>query len=405
MPRRKVTTIEQNVSASEPTKKKPRRANGEGSVRQRSNGRYEVRVSLPDGERRSVYGETRKEVLTKARSLRSEVERGTYVSPSQETLAEHLGQWIQAKRLTWDNNTYVNSRGWAENHILPALGQMQLQQLKTHHIQAFYHDLILKKGLAASTVRGIHSTLRGALEQAFREQKLSKNPAQHVVLPKIEEKEMRYLTGEEVERLIEAANAHKLGCLFIVAAATGMRRNELLALTWEDIDLEQGMIRVRHSLGYHNIDGSGYTYEVEIPKSRGSKRTILLPTFAIEALHQHRVQLLEMRQKAKEWHNLGLAFPNAQGQHRCPNGMYTTYKRFLRKAGIADANFHAIRHGHATNLLEMGENPRVVQERLGHSNVGITLRIYAHVTPTMQQQTVAKLNARFGKETQTKSRN
>ncbi len=175
-----------------------------------------------------------------------------------------------------------------------------------------------------------------------------------------------------------------------------MRCGELLALKWEDIDFEQGIIQVRRSLSYRNVDGTGYTYKEKTPKSRGSRRRISLPAFAIAALHRHRVSQLEVRLCAEQWHDLGLVFPNPSGLHRSPHATSVTYKRFLRKAGIADAPFHATRHGHATNLLEMGENPRVVQERLGHSDIRTTLGIYGHVTPTMQQQTIAKLEARFG---------
>jgi integrase len=368
------------------------------SVWQRDDGRYEVRVSLPDG-RRSVYGETRKEVLAKARTLQQEAEQGTYIAPLKETIAEHFRQWVTLKRMTWEYGTYANNKIAVENHIIPALGSMRLQQLKTIHIQTLYANL-QTKGLAASTIRRIHTTLRGALEYAVREGKLFKNPVNAVQCPKMEEKEIRYLTTEEIERLIKAARHHPLGCLFILAVATGMRRNELLALQWDDLDLERGMLQVKHSLAYHNVDGAGYSYATKTPKSRGSKRAILLPTFAIIALRNHSAQQSETRQKAKEWHDLGLVFPNIHGLHRCPPAMCQAYRLFLQNAGIADANFHAIRHGHATSLLEMGENPRVVQERLGHSDVRTTLAIYGHVAPTMQQQTITKLDARFGKELQ-----
>lgn len=264
-------------------------------------------------------------------------------------------------------------------------------------------DLQTQKRLAASTIHQIIRTFRASLEYAIEEQKLVVNPAHRIVLPKLEKKEMRYLTTEEIERVIEASNNHRQGCLYLLAVVTGMRRCELLALKWEDIDLERGIIQVKRSLVYRNADGIGYTYKEKSPKSQSSRRCISLPAFVITALHRHRARQLEIRPGAKEWHDLGLVFPNRHGLHQAPPAMYVTYKRFLRKAGIADASFHATRHGHATSLLEMGENPRVVQERLGHSNVSVTLGIYGHVTPTMQQQTIAKLDARFGKGSQATS--
>ena len=331
MPRRKTTTIEQVPTTEQAkTRKRTRRANGEGSVIERSDGRFEVQFSLPDGSRKSAYGKTRKEALAKAKKIQQQIEQNTYVPPSRETVAEYLERWLNLQRVQWEDGTYIYRRCHVETHLIPALGRIKLQQLSLENIQALYVKLQTEKQLKPRTIRLIHATLKQALDAAVRERKIALNPARDAILPKIPKTEMRYLSAEEFARLLEASQTHRHGNLFILAIATGMRRGELLALKWEDVDLENSVLHVRRSLSYHNPDKTGPQYKEVSPKTASGMRTILLPDFAVTALRQQHTRVLEKRLRAKRWTDLDLVFPNSKGEHLAPMNVVSSYKHFRR---------------------------------------------------------------------------
>jgi integrase len=183
--------------------------------------------------------------------------------------------------------------------------------------------------------------------------------------------------------------------LLTLAIVTGMRQGELLALRWNDIDVPKATVRVIRSLSYRNPDGTGYEHKEEEPKTKSSKRTIPLPDFALEALQKHRVQQLEMRLKAPEWEDKGLVFPNDKGGYLWVDPLRKQLKKLLREAGLPAIRFHDLRHSAATILLAMGVNAKVIQERLGHSHISITLGVYGHVTESMQREAITKLDDQF----------
>ena len=272
-------------------------------------------------------------------------------------------------------------------HIIPALGHYQLQKLSPQHLQAFY-TLKLEEGLSAQTVFAFHSLLHKALDTAVRWNLLSRNVCDAVSPPRPKRHEIHTLTPEQAQQLLKAVNDHRLKILFVLALATGMRLGELLCLKWQDIN--DGSLQVRRTLYY--VSKVGFV-EAE-PKTEKSRRNIILPTFVLEELKQHRIRQLEERLKAGEaWQEHNLVICTVIGGYISPGDISSKLLRnILQKAGLPRIRFHDLRHSAATLLLSMGVHPKVVQELLGHSQISMTMDIYSHVLPTMQKEAMEKIN-------------
>jgi integrase len=373
--------------------KQKRRGHGEGTIYQRKDGRWVAEITLENGKRKPFYGKTRKEAADKLYKALQEQKQGALITAPQQSLQAHMEHWLQVKRLQLKDGTYQYYRVYIEAYIVPALGHLRLQKLTDVHIQAFYADLL--EDLSPNTVRLIHTILRGALAAAVKSKKIATNPCELVTPPRAVKKELAYLTLEQAQRLLEVARNRTLDCLLTVAIATGMRRGELLALRWSDIDFGKASVHVIRSLSYRNPDGTGYEHKEEEPKTASSKRTLPLPDFALEALQRHRVRQLEIRLSTPEWENKELVFTNSRGGYLWADTTREQLGKLLQEAGPPAIRFHDLRHSAATILLAMGINPKVVQERLGHSSVSITLGVYGHVTESMQHEATTKLNEQF----------
>jgi integrase len=202
------------------------------------------------------------------------------------------------------------------------------------------------------------------------------------------------LTPEQARRLLDAAKGHPQEALFVLALATGMRRGELLGLKWQDVNLDMGVLQVRRAL---TRMPTGLGYQEAEPKTKTSRRSIILPSFAIEALKEHRTRQLEMKQKAGiAWEEHDYVFCTSTGKHLSPgHDVLVQLKKLLEKAGLPDIRFHDLRHSTATLLLSKGVHPKVVQEILGHSAINMTMDIYSHVLPTMHKEAMDGLNDIF----------
>ena len=195
------------------------------------------------------------------------------------------------------------------------------------------------------------------------------------------------LTLEQAQALLENVREHRLEVLLTMAVVTGIRRGELLALRWSNVDFDRRTLLVLHTVDY--IPKYGYV-ETE-PETAAGKRLVSLPPFLVDMLRQHHIQQLEQQLKQGEtWENRDLVFPDLRGGYFNPNYLLRLFKKLLVQAGIPHMHFHDLRHSAATILLSMGVNMKVIQELLGHSDIAITLGLYAHLLPTMQQEVVEK---------------
>ena len=241
-------------------------------------------------------------------------------------------------------------------------------------------------------VQFIHAVLHQALENAVRWNLVSRNVAKLVSLPRVERYEAQTLTVEQARQLLEEARGSRIEVMILVALNTGMRRGELSALRWDDIDFENGLIFVRRTVNY--VGGYGFV-ETE-PKTKSSRRKIAVSGKLLEALKVHREQQGQMRLRAGEkWHEQGLVFCNRHGKFLFPEVVLKQFHTLLARAGLPEMRFHDLRHTMATMLLEADVHPKKVQERLGHSTIAITMDTYSHVLPSMHQDVARKLDDLF----------
>lgn len=369
-----------------------RRGQGEGSIMRRKDGRYQAALTLDNHKRKYFYGKTRKEVQDKLNLALYEQKQGMLATGPQRTLKVHLEQWVeQVVKLTKRPNTYSDYHSVVKCHLIPALGHIKLQKLTIGHLQAFYAEK--RKTLKPKTLALINTALSGALEDALKQGFVARNVAKLVDLPGVERYEGEVLTVEQAKKLLAAAHGSRLEALLLVAVTTGMRRGELVALRWSDVDLEKGTLQIRHTLS--RISGMGFV-EGE-PKSKAGRRRIMLSSVVIKALEEHRMRQAEARATMGDrWQEHELIFPNIYGSFFSPTHVWTLFKKLLQVAGLPAVRFHDLRHSAATVLLAAGVDLRVVSELLGHSSVAITADIYGHVLPEMRREVVKKVDDLYG---------
>jgi integrase len=269
------------------------------------------------------------------------------------------------------------------------LGERRLDQITSHDVQRLYADMDAR-GLAARTIRYTHSVLKQALKRAVIQGALVRNPADHAELPRQKRREMKVLAPQEVNRFLVVTRDDPLHALWAILLLGGLRPGEALGLRWSDLDGTQiCIVRALRKT-------TGDQYILADTKTDGSRRTVLLPARAVSALQSHRTkQSREILAAGPDYERNDLVFANACGRPMDIAKVRRCFKAALKKAGLKQVRLYDARHTHATVLMGEGVNPKVVSERLGHTNVGITLDTYSHVLPTMQQSVVERLDTLF----------
>lgn len=347
-------------------------------------------ISISPGKRKKFFFEKKQDAIKKKNEALRELEKGTLATGTQRKLGEYLEDWLEnVHKSKLRIGTYVNYKKKI-GYIVDGLGNVWLQKLTPEQVQGFLQKK-LNEGLSSKTVHEIHGVLRVALKNAVRWGIVSKNVCDVVDPPVIVSREVVPLTVEQARMLVKHARGHRLEVLLTMAVVTGMRRGELLALRWSDIDFDNHRLLVSHSVDYI----AGYGYVVGKPKTAAGKRWVSFPAFLFYMLDQHRFQQLELRGTAKKWEDHDLVFPNLSGGYLHPNHMGEKFRKLLKDAGLPAIHFHDLRHSAATILLCMGVNIKVIQELLGHSDISITLGVYGHLLPLMQQAVVDTWNDVF----------
>jgi integrase len=351
-------------------------------------------ITLENRKRRVFYGKTRKEVQEKLKVALRERQQDTLVTAPRQTLAQFLTDWLEnSQRQSVRPRTYERYEELVRLHIAPALGRYELQKLSAQHLQAFYAKKA-EEGLSATTINHFHNVLHKALDTAVKWNLVARNVCDLVSPPRRKRYEVHPLTLEQVHKLLAVVEGHEMEALFRLALATGLRRGELMGLKWQDINLDAGVLQVRRILSRvpSKMPGKGYV-EAE-PKTQKSRRSVVIAPFALEALKQHRERQREAEITAGPlWQDHDFVFCTSIGTHLNPTrDMLDQLKVLLKKAGLPDIRFHDLRHSAATLLLSVGVHPKAVQEILGHSQISITMDVYSHVLPGMQQEAMSRLN-------------
>ena len=371
-----------------------KRGSNEGSIYQRKDGRWvgSVHAGYKGGQRRRkhFYGATRQEVAKKLTGALKAHQDGLPVVAEVQTVKDFLANWLENVKPSLRDQTHSTYEIVLRLHAVPYLGHHRLARLSPQHLQDLYSQR-LNAGLSVQSVRKLHAILHGALKQALRWNLVARNVADLVTPPRDYHKEMKTLDVEQAKQLIDAARGDRFEALYVLALTTGLRQGELLALRWQDVDLGDGSLRVVGTL-YRSSKG---LLTIAEPKTAGSRRQVTLGSLAVDALaRQKDNQAAQRLLCGAAWEDHGLVFTNELGRPmEATNLRRRFFQPLLERAGLPRIRFHDLRHTAATLLLGEGVHPKIVSERLGHSRVGITLDLYSHVTPTMQREAAASVDA------------
>ena len=377
-------------------RKQTRNAQGGGTIRRRSDGRWEARYTAGRDPgtgkqiQKSIYGKTQAEVRKKLQQACIAIDEGTYVEPSKLTVGGWLGIWVENYTQNLKPYTKKSYNTQIKKHIKPALGAIKLTSLNTVEIQRFYNGLLKGKEdtepLSPKTIKNIHGVLHKALEQAVEIGYLRYNVSDACKLPRVEKPNIKPLEEKEMAVFLEAIKGHQYENIYIVDLFTGMRQGEILGLTWDCINFKNGTILIYRQL--QKIDGEYHFVSLKNDKSRR-----IMPAPAVMRVLQNQRQIQnEWKFKAgAAWENSDLVFTNQLGGHLAHFTVYKHFKKVVREIGIPDARFHDLRHSYAVAALQAGDDVKTVQETLGHHAASFTLDVYGHVSERMMKDSSKRM--------------
>lgn len=373
-----------------------KRGHNEGSITKRKDGRWQGAVTTGRNEdgsqrRRYVYGKTRSEVSEKINELLHSINTGSYLDKRDNpTVKEWLYIWLHTyKKNNIKAKTFDQYEGIIRVHLAPTIGEYKLLELKEDKLQQLYNKLY-DEGMSARTIQLINVVLHSALKKAMKLGFLLRNVCENVELPKQIKKERRVLSPEEQKILLKELKKTEEGEIYIFALFTGMRRGEVLALTWDDVDMENCIIKVTKGLSrvktYVNT-GDKTKLVVSEPKTETSKRIIPIVDCLIPLLK---------KQKEKSYGNeMNLVFPSDAGGYIDSGNYNRKFYKVIKRAGLPKANPHSLRHSFATRALEAGIDLKTTQELLGHSSIDVTANLYTHALMEHKKKEIQKLKTVF----------
>lgn len=404
--------------------KKSKRGNGEGSISKRKGGGYAAVVSIPGlngtRTRKFYYGKTREEASAKLKKALGDMERGVFpVMNERTTVEQYLTAWLaETVKPNHRRSTYISYEGFVRLHIVPVLGNVQISRLTASHVRRLMSEMAAKTRVVNSkpvpavpnegeegkcepevlplcsprTIQYARAVLRMALKQAVADGLIHRNVAELTPGPAVRRPEIRPLSPGQVGTFLAGTKDDRLAALWVVAFTMGLRKSEILGLRWDNVDLESGELRIVETLD----PGKGIT--MGTPKSERSRRTLMMPAITAKSLKAHKAKQNAARLLlGRDWADYGFVFTSPVGtplDHRNINRYYAAH---LTRLGLPSQRFHDARHACATFLLASGVQLRVVQEILGHSQIGITADTYAHVTAALQKDAMRHIDRAFAR--------
>ena len=356
------------------------RGNGEGSIVHRKDGRWMARLSH-EGRRITVYGKSKEEARQKLRGLQRKQDDNLPLVTSQTPLKDYLNQWLDSIAHRVRPKTHADYESAVRLHIAPRLGHIRLGKLALDHVERAWNDM-LKVGLSANVIEYCHRRLSKAMNDALERDLIYRNPCQAVSPPKVPRKELYPPDAEDIHKFLETANDTVYYEALYTSFYTGLRRGELLALLWRDLDLDMGTISVTRSL-YRAKGGQSI---IQAPKTAKGRRLVsLTPSTSLLLRSLRERQEVDGLLQGYTVNPDSPVFRYFDGSPILPRGYSGAFKKIMRQAGLEGYRLHDARHAHASLMLKQGVHPKIVQERLGHAKVGTTLDIYSHVAPGLQE--------------------
>ncbi|MBR5114846.1 MAG: site-specific integrase [Oscillospiraceae bacterium] len=384
-------------------KKSSRNANGSGTIRKRSDGRWEGRYSLgfdpKTGKQlqKSVYGATQKEVRQKLTQIESELDLGVYIEPNSMTLAEWLNTWLKDYIGNVKPATVKSYTDHVQLNIIPNIGRIPLCKLSTATVQAMYNKLQREKGLSPKTIKNVHGVLHRAMTQAQKMGYIRDNPLNAVTLPRIERTQITPLDDDDLIRFLQAIKGNPYENVFFVTVFTGLRQGEVLGLTWDCVNFEQNTLYICKQHGKVK-GGQDYVFS----SLKNDKPRLIMAASGVmnvlkkqKALQEHWADIA-----GSSWNNeKNLVFTTEIGRYLSNQTVYLAFKKIVKSLGLDAVRFHDLRHTFAVNSLKAGDDIKTVQENLGHHTAAFTLDTYAHVTSRMKQDSADRMEKYLQKVT------
>lgn len=373
--------------AKKKAKKSKRRGSGEGTIGQRTDGRWMGSITIGRNEkgqqkRRYVYGATQAEVSEKLAKLRGEVLDGSMMLDDQLTVGQFLDRWLaNSVKMSVRPTTYQSYSELTRLHLKPNIGSIKLAKLSPIHVQGLYAKLS-DDGKTPRRVQMCHAVLHRALRMAVKWGLAARNVTDAVDRPRVPRREMQSLDVGQVGTLLTAIEGERLRGLWQLAVYSGCRIGELIPLQWSDIDLRAGTVSIRRG----QVEVAKQVIVSE-PKTARSRRTIKLPREAVQALVDHRARMLVEGLAGNP-----LVFINEAGGMISRNDCRSSWERIRKLTKMPKLRIHDLRHTNASLLLSAGVHAKVVSERLGHSTISLTLDTYSHVAPSLQEEAADKLS-------------
>jgi integrase len=363
-----------------------------GSIKPRGKGIWTIVIDLPRGEdgkrkQKRITVRGRKEQAEKELTrVLNELDQGVPLDASKMTLADYLEIWLRdVVSLRNRPRTIDGYKTIVRKYLIPHVGRIQLAKLTAAHIEKMYAR-ILEEGLSPNTAHHVHVCLSKALNDALRKGIVGRNVCKIVQPPSPGRYEVNIPEVEGIRRIIELAKETPYYAALHFTAYTGVRRAEVLALTWADVDLDRAFVSITKTL--QRIGKNGLV--VDPTKSQAGRRGIALDEGTIAVLRAHRgQQLLYKMQLGEVWNDGDLVFPGPFGKHLDPATLTRNFEKLACKAGYPGLRLHDLRHAHAAGMIKAGAAPLVVMERLGHASAAFTLNVYGHLSPGMQTEAAA----------------
>ena len=373
-----------------------KRANGEGTIRQRKDKTWEGRI-LIDGIRKSVYGKTRDEVRQKITELQWQADNSLYIStPNELTVNQWMKTWLVTCSGHLTHSSSYERAQYVRLYITPYIGEKLLKKLCPTDVRVLYNKLV-QRGLSDNTIRNTKNILHAALQQAVDDEVIRKNVAANIKPPHSlkDPKEIHALSDEEVSKLLDTIQGTYWGPLFFVDLFTGMRKSEIIGLTWDCVDFEKKTIHLYRQLRL--MEGMGI-YEFTKLKNK-KERTIYPPDCVFDMLkfvqrrqYEQKLRLGELWSNPEEF-----VFTLENGCHISHRGIFENFKKIAKQIGIPEMRLHDLRHSYATISIQNGVDPKTVSDMLGHATVKFTLDVYTHITDSSARKAAQAMDSYVGK--------
>jgi integrase len=386
------------------------RSNGTGSIHiDKRNGKYRATYVLSKNQktgkyiRRSFLANSYEEADEKLKLIIEKIKDGQYSVESEMKYKHWLNYWIDdCKVNTIEQTTLDNYKGNLNNHVIPWLGDIKLKDLSVKDIQRFYNHLYEdgredgRGGLNPRTVQRIHTIINSSLKHAVRCEVLTKNVAMYAIKRKMRKFEIEPYSLDELKEFIMVTKDEDFYPLFVTSALTGLRRGEVLALRWQDVDFDTKMIKVRKSLGQRKVsnDSRKRIIELKDTKTESSRRTIPIDDFLTNILSNHKIKQVETSFKyGRDSYNPNdLVFCEKNGSFINPSKYTNEFSKVIKKLNLRKVRLHDVRHAYATIMLQEGVGHKYIKDLLGHSTIVTTLDIYTHTNITELRKASSKLS-------------